>query len=558
MEFVTNKVNFYYDPRRQGYDAAAWHTLSGAPAVAGTDLVLNNASALGKADIGRGEVAMSLTIPTAPTAGDVRSWGLAQVNLGALAVFRVNGTWFTAEVQDGYGSSKVEAIAWDSDWTNREIEYRVKYTPDGWHFYVAGVEKAFINEVFQAAVAATTQEATDTLTDAAHGLSDGQKVVLSYIDTSTGIDDKTLYYVVNAATNTFQVATTLGGPAVDIVGDGSCYYQIPAVLQHPKSPMSLYVSNANADAVLLTYVHVLDAEVYNPVSVTLTAGDIEIGAVELKDGASDTRAKISAANAARAATDNVLLVQPIGATGAVITGGGGSSASSGENSYMSPADFTATYTSATTLTLAGLTFAPTSAQFVSVKAQPASGVAVTYAPSDYTFGFNSMTGVLTVAGAAFGATDTFVVTLVGPKKPPYDSATASDKVSLIRDVSDQYVNETLVDTTNLTASTYYYPSTAGVVMDGYSSISIQGMTSGGVTTTIEATNDDASSPDWVDVTAAFTNLIVNPPVIGASYVDVNFALVPTLMQTANFKAFRIKCITSDSSNNVQYNIRRIY
>lgn len=140
----------------------------------------------------------------------------------------------------------------------------------------------------------------------------------------------------------------------------------------------------------------------------------------------------------------------------------------------------------------------------------------------------------------------------------YDSATSANKVFLIRDVSDQYVSETLIDTTNVGANTNYYPSASGVSMDGYSQISIQGMTSGGVTTTIEATNDDAASPDWVDVTAAFTNIIVNPPAIGATYVDVNFALVPSLMQSGNFKAFRIKSVTSDNTNVVQYNIRRIY
>lgn len=56
-------------------------------------------------------------------------------------------------------------------------------------------------------------------------------------------------------------------------------------------------------------------------SVTLEATDIEIGAVELKNGEDDGRAIINDANTARVATDNVLLVQAIDATGAVVSGG---------------------------------------------------------------------------------------------------------------------------------------------------------------------------------------------------------------------------------------------
>lgn len=51
------------------------------------------------------------------------------------------------------------------------------------------------------------------------------------------------------------------------------------------------------------------------VAADLQVADINIGAVELKDASTDTRAKISAANTSRAATDNVLLVQAIDAAG---------------------------------------------------------------------------------------------------------------------------------------------------------------------------------------------------------------------------------------------------
>ena len=57
-------------------------------------------------------------------------------------------------------------------------------------------------------------------------------------------------------------------------------------------------------------------------SVELEASDIEIGAVELKNGATDDRALISAANTARAVGNMTLLVQAVDAAGAVLATSG--------------------------------------------------------------------------------------------------------------------------------------------------------------------------------------------------------------------------------------------
>lgn len=135
----------------------------------------------------------------------------------------------------------------------------------------------------------------------------------------------------------------------------------------------------------------------------------------------------------------------------------------------------------------------------------------------------------------------------------FDSGTSADKASLIRDISDQYVPETLIDTTNVGAATNYYPSSAGLSMDGYKNLSIQGLTSGGVTTTIEVTNDDAASPDWFDITPSIYDWV--SAAYAASYVDVNLLM---FLENLNAKNVRIKSITSDATNAVQYNIRRIY
>lgn len=59
---------------------------------------------------------------------------------------------------------------------------------------------------------------SDTINSTAHGLTDGDKVFFTNVSNSfpSGISDNTIYYVVNAATNSFQIASTLGGSALSL------------------------------------------------------------------------------------------------------------------------------------------------------------------------------------------------------------------------------------------------------------------------------------------------------------------------------------------------------
>lgn len=63
---------------------------------------------------------------------------------------------------------------------------------------------------------------------AGHGLSNDMRVALTAILTETlptGLAATTLYYVVGATANTFQVSLTSGGAAVDITGQGELYWE---------------------------------------------------------------------------------------------------------------------------------------------------------------------------------------------------------------------------------------------------------------------------------------------------------------------------------------------
>lgn len=75
-----------------------------------------------------------------------------------------------------------------------------------------------------------TALANDQLFSVAHGMTDGDRVTLYNVFSETlptGVTEGTIYYVVNSTTNTFKVATTAGGTAVDItaLGGGEGYWQ---------------------------------------------------------------------------------------------------------------------------------------------------------------------------------------------------------------------------------------------------------------------------------------------------------------------------------------------
>lgn len=68
----------------------------------------------------------------------------------------------------------------------------------------------------------TADDTTDVITATAHGLSDGQAVVLKTTTTlPAGLATSTIYYVRDSTTNTLKLAATSGGAAIDITSTGT-------------------------------------------------------------------------------------------------------------------------------------------------------------------------------------------------------------------------------------------------------------------------------------------------------------------------------------------------
>lgn len=208
------------------------------------------------------------------------------------------------------------------------------------------------------------------------------------------------------------------------------------------------------------------------------------------------------------------------------------SVGSSDNTYMSPSDFAAAYASPTTLTLTNLPYVPTVAQFVSVKVQPASGAAVTYTPENSVFAYNSATGVLTITGAAFLNTDNYVVTVIGPKKDPMDSASKSSRVSVINGPETNFQGDMLANVTAGNApaagTSYFY-----LPMDMMAGVYFQySLTKGGATSltlTVEATLQDdgtaQASCDYIDIT-------------NADFGAASFTASAMLATTKGFQAYK--------------------
>lgn len=286
-----------------------------------------------------------------------------------------------------------------------------------------------------------------------------------------------------------------------------------------------------------------------PSSTTvIDAGDIQIGAVEIKDATSDNRASVDS-------------------TGALKVTGGASSVSA---QYISPADFTASYTSSSTITLTGLPFTITnSSQIVYVKGYNTSTkIATTYVAgaNGYSFGYSA--GVITIylAGVAITAltsNDTYEVG-INTQNKSYDPTVDVTKTIDQSPLSAKYVQDSILDTTNIAAATNYYPSSTGMSMDGFSALSVSGKiidADNTTTLTIEAMNDeDTASGDWIDVTKCFNDDNAGVATsIGASITVTSgtktFAVSRAMF---NYTYFRFKLVTADATNTVIIKTRRIY
>jgi len=333
-----------------------------------------------------------------------------------------------------------------------------------------------------------------------------------------------------------------------------CYLQVVSIAN--TAPTHVYVTCYGLEGPVAT----VDAE---SIEVDIEGGDIELGAVEIKDHTTDDRAHVKNANAAVGVDDHVVMMQIQGPDGLPMPSGanaagavyvlpvGGGAAGGGDSVYTSPADFTVTRNAATELLITGLPFAPILAQIVSIyKVDIVTGIGYTYTTSTNTLFWNPGTGILTVTGAAFLATDEFRVTLFGPDKAA-TPATDSKRVQEISPLSAQNVWENLLSTAALAAGTYYYPSASGMSLAGFRNVSVGLQLSITATATMEGSIDPTGT-DFYDVSRSGYDLQS-----GASGV-ANWSGTNAILdyEELGIGLLRVKVVVVGANATVQIDVRR--
>lgn len=158
----------------------------------------------------------------------------------------------------------------------------------------------------------------------------------------------------------------------------------------------------------------------------------------------------------------------------------------------------------------------------------------------------------------FATGDTVAMYILGPVK----GYSADLDVTKIIDQSpdrSSHVIDSLLDTTNVAAGTNYYPSSTGMSMDGYKNLSLTGKlinADNTSTLTVEATNDeDTTNADWIQVYFNDDKAGIASGVNQVQAVSntVTFSISRSFF---NYKHFRVKLVTGDSTNTVIIKTRR--
>lgn len=152
--------------------------------------------------------------------------------------------------------------------------------------------------------------------------------------------------------------------------------------------------------------------------------------------------------------------------------GSGSGSSSPDAEYTSPKDFTATYTSATSITLTGLPVSvDDSSQVAYITVIPLTGDSITYTQgSGATLRYSS--GVITIEGVTdpFTTGDVYQIGLNGQKKA-FDASTDTNKVTEQNPLWARYIDEeTLVTEQDLTAA--YADFGSEIDMQGFNRLGV--------------------------------------------------------------------------------------
>lgn len=139
----------------------------------------------------------------------------------------------------------------------------------------------------------------------------------------------------------------------------------------------------------------------------------------------------------------------------------------------------------------------------------------------------------------------------------FDWTTETIAVAESDPLDQRYLNENILDDTNISATTHYYPSATGETMDGYADLSLTGKlidADGTLTLTLECTNDeDTSGGDWVSV---YFYDDKNNATVNSQTVTNGTLTMAISANNNNFRYFRWAVVASGATNTVILKQRR--
>jgi len=250
---------------------------------------------------------------------------------------------------------------------------------------------------------------------------------------------------------------------------------------------------------------------------------------------------------------------------------GGGSAGGGNNTYSTEqGDFTATVTDSSyaivlsvdsiggqSLTTANFANGILKVQDVSLT--PDEWKIIKLDKFTWTSGTKTLDVTSCTGAFPFGTGDVVSLVITGPDKMR-NTTTDSQRTTLTRDVSDQYVVQTVVDTTNVADDTYY-PSSSGQSTNGYRDLTVTGILIDGAaettTLTVQVSNlGGTTATDWMTVYVRDDINNTNVNSISATNQTTYYAI--SAPGIGKYAYYRYKIDTSAASNTVEINEKLTY
>lgn len=144
----------------------------------------------------------------------------------------------------------------------------------------------------------------------------------------------------------------------------------------------------------------------------------------------------------------------------------------------------------------------------------------------------------------------------------FESGTDNGRTEEIDPLSQQVVEESLLDTTNVAAATNYYPSATGMAMLGYKNFSVSGKfidADGTMTLDLEVTDDeDATNADWISAGLSTIDQKTGIQTIAAALTVTNGTLTFAIKaDNFNWRFVRVKMVNDGATNTAIIKARRM-